>query len=132
MATYIIKRLLLMVLTMFGICMVSFIVINLAPGDPADKSSAPGAGGGVENKAISDKVLRDNRERLFLDKPIVFNFNPSDTDSVTAQMIKDLLSDDEYTVKDVLTKGRLNDLGTVSIHSLIRELEIINRNQSLR
>lgn len=131
-ATYIIKRLLLMVLTMFGICMVSFIVINLAPGDPADKSSAPGAGGGVENKGISDKVLRDNRERLFLDKPIVFNTSPSDTDSVTEQMIKDLLSDDEYTVKDVLTKGRLNDLGTVSIHALARELEIINRNQKIR
>lgn len=112
--------------------MVSFIVINLAPGDPADKSSAPGSGGGAENKAISDKVLRDNRERLFLDKPIIFNFSPSDTDSVTDQMIKDLLSDDEYTVKDVLTKGRLNDLGTVSIHALAANLENINRIQKIR
>jgi peptide/nickel transport system permease protein len=121
-----------MILTMFGICMVSFVVINLAPGDPADKTSAPGAGGGSENQAISDLIIRKNRERLFLDKPILFNNDPSDTHSVTAQMLKDLISDDEYVVKDVLEKGRLNDLGTVAIHALVNELERCHRGQQMR
>ena len=35
MGTYILKRLLLMIPTLFGILVVSFIVIHLAPGDPA-------------------------------------------------------------------------------------------------
>jgi peptide/nickel transport system permease protein len=121
-----------MILTMFGICMVSFLVINLAPGDPADKTSAPGAGGGAENQGISDLTIRKNRERLFLDKPILFNFDPSDRNSVTAQMIEDLLSDDEYVVKDVLEKGRLNDLGTVAIHDIIFNLTILNRSQEIQ
>ena len=44
MTTYIIKRLLLMFVTMFGICLISFVIINLSPGDPADQSMAPGGG----------------------------------------------------------------------------------------
>lgn len=123
MTSYLIKRLLLMLLTMFGICLVSFVVINLAPGDPADKSSAPGAGGGAENQAISDIVLRKNRERLFLDKPILFNKEPSNRESIARTLIKDLLSDDKYVVKDVLEKGRLVDMGTVALPTLIKALD---------
>ncbi|MBM3327594.1 MAG: ABC transporter permease, partial [Calditrichaeota bacterium] len=35
MTTYILKRILLMLPTLFGITVVAFLIIHLAPGDPA-------------------------------------------------------------------------------------------------
>jgi len=35
MTTYILKRILLMLPTLFGITIVAFLIIHLAPGDPA-------------------------------------------------------------------------------------------------
>jgi microcin C transport system permease protein len=56
MATYLLKRLLLMIPTIFGIMLISFIVIQFAPGGPVeqmiskltrgDSSVTPGGGGG--------------------------------------------------------------------------------------
>lgn len=122
MTTYLIKRILLMFVTMFGICLVSFVVINLAPGDPADQSMAPGAGG-AENQGIADAIIRKNRERLFLDKPILINTSPGDRSTVAASLIEDLLSDDSFTVLDVLEKKRLARLGTIALPALIAALD---------
>ncbi|MBA4031960.1 MAG: ABC transporter permease [Planctomyces sp.] len=76
MATYILRRLLMMIPTLFGILLISFIVIKSTPGDPASGrfgGAAAGQGGmnserGTEN---AEKVFRKNFK---LDEPLHVQF----------------------------------------------------------
>ncbi|MCP4711505.1 MAG: ABC transporter permease [Planctomycetes bacterium] len=65
MYRYIIKRLLLALPTLFGITLVTFLIINLAPGDPADLQSR-----GVVDSQMSNRVYQQLVEYYQLDKPI--------------------------------------------------------------
>jgi len=67
LTTYIIKRILLMIPTMFGITVISFLIIHLAPGDPA-AMKARAAGGLMEG--LSEEVILKTRELYGLDKPL--------------------------------------------------------------
>lgn len=76
MASYLIKRLLLMIPTMFGILVVSFFVIKLAPGDPASLKY-----GGVGQVAVGMNAERgtESAEKMFrarwaFDKPLHIQF----------------------------------------------------------
>ena len=65
MTTYLIKRLLLMIPTLFGILIVSFLVIRLAPGDPAAEKFG-GAGqttAGVNAERGTEAAEKRFRER---------------------------------------------------------------------
>ncbi len=77
MATYILKRLLLMIPTLFGITVVVFFISRMAPGDPV--SAEFGGAGGMGATASADggdalreqqKLIERRRKELGLDKPI--------------------------------------------------------------
>ena len=51
MANYILKRLLLMIPTLFGIMLISFIIIQFVPGGPVERMIAQLQGHGVEATA---------------------------------------------------------------------------------
>lgn len=71
MTTYIIKRVLLMIPTLFVISLVIFLVLNLAPGRPGG-----GAGGEGTETAQSQEARESYRifkEQFNFDKPIIFN-----------------------------------------------------------
>ncbi|MBI4640372.1 MAG: ABC transporter permease subunit, partial [Candidatus Tectomicrobia bacterium] len=53
MLPYILKRLLLMIPTLFGICLLTFIVIQFVPGGPIDQMIAQLRSGGTEGEAAS-------------------------------------------------------------------------------
>lgn len=76
MATYLIKRLMLMIPTLFGILVVSFLVIRLAPGDPAaEKFGGAGqATSGVNAERGTEAAEKRFRERHGFDKPLVVQF----------------------------------------------------------
>lgn len=76
MAKYLLKRVLLMIPTLFGILVISFIVIHLAPGDPAaQKFGGVGqATGGVNAERGTEMAEKLFRERYHLDKPLYFQF----------------------------------------------------------
>lgn len=76
MATYLVKRLLLMIPTLFGILMVSFAVIHLAPGDPASLKfgGAGQAAAGVNADRGTEAAEKRFRERHGFDKPLVVQF----------------------------------------------------------
>ncbi len=72
MATYILRRILLMIPTLFGITLLSFVIINLAPGSPVDQKlqqlrmggsmgggsgSGGGMGGGRGDSGVSQAVI---------------------------------------------------------------------------
>lgn len=76
MAAYLIKRLLLMVPTLFGILVVSFLVIRLAPGDPAaEKFGGAGqAAAGMNADRGTEAAEKRFREKHGFDKPLPMQF----------------------------------------------------------
>ena len=80
MFTYILRRLLLLPLTLFFILLINFIIINLAPGDPVSYVEISGDGASLQaNRSLDTK----NNERYLqfrefygLTLPILFNTWP--------------------------------------------------------
>ena len=67
MTTYLIKRILLMIPTMIGITIVSFLIIHLAPGDPAAMKAQAAEG---MMSGVTEEALQKTRELYGLDKPL--------------------------------------------------------------
>ena len=72
MGSYLIRRLLIMIPTLFGITIVSFCVMQLAPGDPVLNQLNSGNAG--QSGETPEAYLQRKRD-LHLDKPLVLNFN---------------------------------------------------------
>lgn len=83
MLQYILRRLLLMIPTLFGITLVVFVIINLAPGSPLEQRlqeirfGAQGGGAaesvgvsGQNDTGVSDEVLEALKKQYGFDKPI--------------------------------------------------------------
>ncbi|MBE0535325.1 MAG: ABC transporter permease [Phycisphaerae bacterium] len=66
MLGYIIRRLLLAIPTLLGITVVTFCVINLAPGDPAELQTQ-----GIMDSKVSIRVYEDLRQYYGLDEPVL-------------------------------------------------------------
>lgn len=75
MRTYILKRLLLVPPTMFGITLISFLIMQLAPGDPANMKVNPGVGGEQKaDKSVSREIYEKTLEQFDLDKPKLMQY----------------------------------------------------------
>lgn len=77
MATYILRRILLMIPTLFGITLLSFIIINLAPGSPVDQKlqqlrmgGESSRGGGMTERGVSQEVIDALNRQYGFDKPL--------------------------------------------------------------
>lgn len=71
MTTYVIRRLLIMVPTFFGISLIVFVVLNLAPGRPGAQQQADTVTD-LKGEATQESY-RIFREQFNLDKPTLFN-----------------------------------------------------------
>lgn len=76
MATYLLKRLLLMIPTLIGILVVSFVVIRLAPGDPASQKfgGVGQAAAGVNAERGVEAAEKQFRARWGFDQPLYIQF----------------------------------------------------------
>jgi peptide/nickel transport system permease protein len=76
MASYAIQRFLLMIPTFIGITLIGFLIMRLAPGDPAELraagglAGAGGAGISVEKQATIDVAMAQWRAQYGLDRPL--------------------------------------------------------------
>lgn len=76
MGAYVIKRLLLLIPTFIGVTLVGFLIMRLAPGDPAELraagglSAASGAGISLDKRGVVDDALVQWRKQYGLDKPL--------------------------------------------------------------
>ncbi|MDH5527559.1 MAG: ABC transporter permease [Nitrospirota bacterium] len=76
MARYILIRFLWMIPTFLGITLISFLIIHMAPGDPAELMAGGGLGAGsgvglsTENRAAVDQAVVQWREQFGLDRPL--------------------------------------------------------------
>lgn len=82
MTKYLIRRLFMMIPTMFGITLLSFVIINLAPGGPVEQKlvqlrfgAAMGKGGGGASagraeSGISEEIVQALKKQYGFDKPV--------------------------------------------------------------
>jgi peptide/nickel transport system permease protein len=87
--TYLLKRVLLMGPTLFGIVVVSFFVIRLAPGDPAAQkfSGSEQAAAGIDAERGTEAAEKRFREKYHFDKPLHVQFGYFIKRLITADMI---------------------------------------------
>ncbi len=89
MGQYILKRLLLMLPTLFGITLIVFLIVNLAPGSPIEQrlqamrfggamgSGSSGASANVVQKGdtgVSNEVVEALRKQYGFDKPVIVRY----------------------------------------------------------
>lgn len=70
MKAYVIRRLLIMIPTFFGISLVLFALLNFAPGRPGQQAADVASDTRNEQTQESQRIFR---EQFFLDKPVFFN-----------------------------------------------------------
>lgn len=74
MLKYVAQRLLLMLPTLFGITLVCFVVINLAPGSPVEQAISKArfgvAGSGASGVGVSNEVIEAIKVQYGFDKPM--------------------------------------------------------------
>jgi peptide/nickel transport system permease protein len=71
---YLLKRFLLIPVTLLGITFITFLVMKLAPGDPAQVMRAQAAGGNVQATETNKKAMEKWREERHLDKPLMTQY----------------------------------------------------------
>ena len=74
MKTYILKRLLVMIPTLFGISVITFGIIRLAPGDPAAMRIGSSAEGTIRDQQMASVIIEKTRQQFGLDKPIAVQY----------------------------------------------------------
>ncbi|HTL11478.1 MAG TPA: ABC transporter permease subunit [Bdellovibrionota bacterium] len=84
MFLYLIRRLLMMIPTLFGITVVVFIIINLAPGSPIEQKlqamrfgggeGASAVGGHAGNQGVSQEVMDALKKQYGFDKPLLVRY----------------------------------------------------------
>ena len=77
MRTYLLKRLLLVPVTLFGISLISFLMIHLAPGDPASlkrHGMSEGAKAAADAQRGTEDVIKAFRKRHHLDEPLMVQY----------------------------------------------------------
>lgn len=76
MLQYLFHRLVIMIPTLFGITLLSFVIINLAPGGPIEQKinqirmSGAGGGGGNSQYGVSEQVIESLKKQYGFDKPM--------------------------------------------------------------
>jgi len=125
MRSYVLRRLLMMIPTLFGITIVSFLVMQLSPGDPllAKHSATGGQSTGTRHAYLLQK------KELKLDKPLLLNarylFNYEDEARIGAgvlQMSKTSLADLLTVIGDT-PEDELTEQQTVQL-KLFRSLRV--------
>jgi peptide/nickel transport system permease protein len=71
---YLLKRLLLIPITLFGITFITFAVMKLAPGDPAQALKAQFSGGSMAASESNQKVITQWRKERHLDEPLYVQY----------------------------------------------------------
>ncbi len=70
MKTYVWKRLLVIFPTLFGISLITFVIIRLAPGDPAAMRIGSSLEGTIRDQQVAQVIIEKTRQQFGLDKPI--------------------------------------------------------------
>src|SRR5947209_10108188 len=117
---YLVKRLLLLLLTLFGISLISFLVMTLIPGDPAYTAAGIQQVGGKTRGKTTDEVLEYTRKALYLDRPTVINLAPNTRTKVAREYVKKICEGTEYQRHDV-QNSVVGEMGTAGLDVFVAE-----------
>ncbi|CAN5338011.1 hypothetical protein BH09SUM1_BH09SUM1_16040 [soil metagenome] len=122
MLRYLIRRLALLVVTLFGITAITFLLTRLTPGDPAEMKTM-GTGGGARSMGGFDDMVENNRRNLGLDRPTVLNFRFEDRRALANRAIDDLFRPTEFWQKDA--EKRLARVSTIALGPALERYPLI-------
>lgn len=123
MLQYLIKRILLLFVTLFGITVITFILTRLTPGDPA-AMRIPGAGGGGGKAVVAFRdLVEQNRRNLGLDKPKLINLDFEDREFVAKRALDDYLRHEEFWQRD--SEKQLLRVSTVALKPALERYPLI-------
>lgn len=128
MIEYLIKRLLLLVVTLLGITAITFALTRLTPGDPAAMAVQPGAGA-TSNVAYQDLVER-NRRNLGLDKPLLLNFRFDSRGTEANRAIDDLFRPASFWQDEA--RRRLSRVNTIALAPALGRYPLIGTEEEPR
>jgi len=123
MRTYVIKRILLMIPTLFGISLVLWLIVTLAPGDPGgqvfggEAREAGASGDAGESRRIF-------RAQFNLDKPLFWNDYVSLTPEDVLREIRTTQDMERPGSKRIKADFQLQDWGNYSVPPLIEAIDL--------
>lgn len=118
MRAYVLRRLLLMVPTFFGITLILFAVLNFAPGRPGAQQSADLAKNARNEQ--SQESFRIFREQFSLDKPVFFNTRFALRTEEVGRDVRIAAGTEAGTPTDrIAAQERLEDLGRYAVPHLV-------------
>lgn len=120
MFTYVIKRLLLMVVTLFGIMVITFILTRLTPGDPAALQVRGATGGGAAVGGYQD-LVEQNRRNLGLNRPLLLNLKFEDRLYAAERALDDYLRETDFWRQQ--GERQLGRVTTIALAPAIQRLE---------
>ena len=118
MTDYVIRRLLIMIPTFFGISLIIFVVLNLAPGRPGAQEQ--GSGLSSLSQQVSQESYQIFREQFHLDKPTLYNTRFWLTDEDIEREVRIVAQTVEATASErIRAYERLEDWGKHAVPHLI-------------
>ncbi|MBX3470475.1 MAG: ABC transporter permease [Planctomycetes bacterium] len=96
---FLLKRLLLLIVTLFGIALISFVIVTMAPGDPSSMKMGL-KGGGRGQGGLDDNTIRKNRELYYLDRPRLLDLSPPTRRTRLEKALAELDAKSELERKD--------------------------------
>jgi peptide/nickel transport system permease protein len=120
LATYVVKRLLLMMVTLFGITLITFAVTRLTPGEPL-----PIGPGVTAEQGGFDAILEANRRNLGLDKPMFLNLRFEDRDFAAREAVADICRPVRFWREDA--ERRMRRSGTIALGPALERLRALEK-----
>jgi len=137
MFLYILKRILLMVPTFLAVSLILFLLLNLAPGDPAAQALASGDANSGQSTQLSGQKRESYRlfkEQFNLDKPILVNtrygLTTADVRGVLASILQ--LEGEVGMGERMEAYGTIEDWGWYAIPGLVEILTDRDEELSVR
>ena len=135
MFLYVLKRIFLMVPTFLAVSLILFVLLNLAPGDPAAQALASGDANSGQSTQLSGQKRESYRlfkEQFNLDKPVLFNtryaLKTSDIRATLADILQ--LEGDVAMGRRMDAYAEIEDWGWYAIPALVELLT--DRKEDLR
>ncbi len=118
MRTYIVKRLLIMIPTFFGISLIIFVVLNFAPGRPGSTKQAQDLASMVRGEKTQESY-RIFREQFNLDKPVLLNTLFALSEERVRECIKLFADSNSTSAQRIRAQQTLEDYGEYAVPALI-------------
>ena len=122
MFNYVVKRLLLLAVTLFGIMALTFVLTRLTPGDPA-ALRLQAAGGATQAVGGYDDLVEQNRRNLGLDRPLLLNLNFEDRVYMAERALDDYLRRGDYWQRD--GRNRLARVSSIALGPALERFALI-------